>query len=403
MHAMIDDLEQSHRETSTPPIGDELRAHVLGLTSTLRADLDQLAGARADATVTDALREVGREIVAAASRAQLAALVRSAEGFCDLALGAQEAPATIDGLLHAVGLIERVLDGCLEGLDQTLLARLCHTVSARELRLGDDEDPDAIDLALDAAPDAAAPATWERDGHGAAARSAQEQELLDAFAAEALDALDQCEDLVLRAELEPADRGRLDDVAADLRTIRDAGAAVGVHDLDAPASGATVDALLECIDAARQCIEDAWADSDAATVDPAALLPFDELFLRLRRAARDVARRHGCLIELETQGGEVRLTAALADRIYEPVAQMVADAAAHAAADARRTLRLRAERDRGLLSLAVDPVTGDEALGAGDRPEALYWIDARRAATDDEVARLVYRPGSVNVVQVITG
>jgi hypothetical protein len=389
-------------EHSAAHTGDAVRERVLALTSTLRSELDQLAGRR-DATAVDRLRGVGGAIVAAGARAQLAPLVHSAEGFCNLARGTWESTAAIDGLLHAVGLIERVLDGCLAGMDAEHLGRLCG--AAREVGLDDDAD-DALDLTRDAAPRAGAAEPGDVDRPAPPpARDVHEQELFDAFAAEALDILDQCEDQVLRCELDPHAAHRLDDVGADLATVRDAAAAVGLRDLDPPVDAGAVDALLDCIDVTRQRIEEAWADSDAAGVDPSALLPVDELFLRLRRTARDVAHRHGGLIALDPHGGALRITAALADRVYEPFARMIADAASHVVPGGLRALRLRVERDDRMLALIIDEHSGDpDGAGAdAERPEALYWIDARRSASDDEAARLVYRPGSVNVVQVITG
>jgi hypothetical protein len=228
--------------------------------------------------------------------------------------------------------------------------------------------------------------------------------LFDAFAAEALDVLDQCEDRVLLSELDGRDANLLADVAADLATICDAGAAVGLDDVERPPHAATAEALLESIDATRERIASAWADCAASAVDPIMQLPLDELFLRLRRTARDVARRHGGLVAFDTSGGELRISAALADRIFEPLAQLIADAASQVGADSVGTLRVRAELDARLLALAIEAAdAGGDAPGDAERHEALQWIDARRPPTDDETARLVYKPGFVNVVQIITG
>lgn len=406
MHALSDTLGPGSCTGAQARAADALRDHMLGLTSALRVGLDRLAGQRGDAAALAALRGAGRAIVAAGARAELAAVVRCAEGFCDLAVdpGVPESATTVDRLLAAVGRIEQVLDGCLAGIDGERLGRLCDGVAAREL--GIDADDDAIALA--AAPGGGARASWEVDLRPgpAAARPPHEQELVDAFVAEALDVLDECESQLLRCELEPAGAAAvLAAVGADLETIADAGAAVGVTDLDAPSSSSDVDALLEGIDAMRRGIEAAWTDSGAAAVDPQTSLPLDELFLRLRRVARDVAHRAGGLIAFDTHGGELRISAALADRVYEPLAQMIGDAAAHGAPGTRRTLRLRAEGGGGMLSLAVADSAREHAGVPADaeQAEALHWIDARQPASDDETARLVYRHASVNVVQIITG
>jgi hypothetical protein len=408
MHAGSDMLDGSADPGGEVRRSADLRTRVLTLTSALRGGLDRLAGQPGDDAAIETLRSVGREIADAGADAQLAPLASAADGFCGLAAEPADAgrpPLAGDRLLHAVGLIEQVLDGCLEGMNAEQLARLCHAIAGRELGLAD-EDDDAIDLAFDAAPGAPVPPHRLRDTPPAppgATRPPHEQELFDAFAAEALDALDQCEDRVLLFELAPPGADRFADIAAELATVCDAGAAVGLEGLAAPTAGNDADAVLECIDAVRERIEAAWADCAAAAVDPAMLLPLDELFLRLRRNARDVARRHGGRLAIETRGGDLRITAALADRIYEPLAQVIAEAAAYVGPDAIPTLRVRAERDAHMLALAID-MAGDAAHPAeAEARETLQWIDARRPASDDETTRLVYKPGFVNVVQIVTG
>lgn len=363
--------------------GDGVRGRVLALTSALRLDLQR--GAAVDAgEVTTALQQAGSALVDEGARAQLGPLVRAAHGLRELA-GA----SGVDALLHAVGVVEQVLDGCLEGMDPDQLERLCRPSAAREVGLDLDGDEPAP-------PPVAAPAWQDRPApaRASAAPPSAEDELFDAFVAEALDALDRCEDALLREEWAPSADG-VAAARAELATIADAAAAVGVHDLDC--KGDTPGALLEALDAARQQLESAWADSPAAAIDPSALLPLDELFLRLRRAARDVAQQHGARLALTTHGGALRITAALAGRIYEPLARLVADAAAAEADAGGAALRLRAERDERMLTVVVD--AGDDGAAL---PEAMHWIDARRPASDDESARLSYRAGFVNVVQVVT-
>jgi hypothetical protein len=155
MHASGDMLDGSS-DFSSAVRETDLRERVLALTSALRTGLDRIAGQHGDEAAMDAVRGVGRQLVAAGAGAGLAPLVRAADGFCGLASGAGvpwTSTTSIDALLHAVGLIEQVLDGCLEGMDADRLGRLCHAVTGRELGLDDAEDDDAIDLALDAAPD----------------------------------------------------------------------------------------------------------------------------------------------------------------------------------------------------------------------------------------------------------
>jgi hypothetical protein len=351
---------------------------VLALTSEVRAALDD------DAPVgVDTLAALVGRLIDAGERAGLPPLARSAHGLGDLARAAADATA----LRRAVGLVEQVLDGCRSGADAGLLERLSGAASGREIGLEHDDDDEW-------APAGAAAVAPPRR---AASAPGGEPTLIAAFAVEALESLDRCEDCVLRYELEPGD-DTLGEVRAELTTIADAAAAVGIDDTTTTA-GLDVDTLLEAIDALRERIETAWAAADAGPVDAAATLALEELFLRLRRVGRDVARRQGGLLALDTHGGENRITIGLAGRIFDPLAQMIADAAARVAPDALESLRIRAERDPQSLSLTIEPPGA--AAGDHEESEALHWIDARRPASETEVDRLRYRPGAVNVVQVM--
>jgi hypothetical protein len=355
------------------------RAQILALTSAARHALDQ----RAAGAAPDGVGAAITALVTASAGSGLSFLERSCAALqCAANVGATAG----DGLQRALGVVERVLDGSLSGMDPDRLERLCHGDGARELGIGAD---DAVCTATGSGAD------QQAVGGAVPARPADEQAVFDAFALEALDALDRCEDALLASELD----GRATSVADDIATLCDAAAAVGVV-LDPPAPAEATDALLAWIDLARESIELAWGDAPAAAVDPAALLPFDELVLRLRRVARDVARDHGMLIGLDADGGEVRISAAVADRIYEPLAQLVRQAAAHGSADPSRPLRLRIEQDGSRLSVTLHQTGADDD---GDRPETLHWIDARDDAATSAAERLAYRPDCLNIVQIVTG
>ncbi|MGH7788490.1 MAG: hypothetical protein ACRERC_16590, partial [Candidatus Binatia bacterium] len=119
--------------------GEGVRDRVLVLTSALRLDLQRGTPAEAGDVVT-ALQQAGSALVDEGARAQLGPLVRAAHGLRELA-----GTAGVDALLHAVGVVEQVLDGCLEGMDPDQLERLCRPSAGREvgLDLDDDEDPPA--------------------------------------------------------------------------------------------------------------------------------------------------------------------------------------------------------------------------------------------------------------------
>lgn len=381
MHSTVDSCEAM-------PVAERsaLRDRVLALTSALRQEVERAAGA-APAGVA----ELSADLVAQAARAGLAPLLRCAEAVRGLGQRTRGEAASADGWGHALGVVEQVLDGCLAGVAAERLELLCRAVSGRELGVDEaDESGGAWEAAAESVTSAAA-----------ATATAVTPELFDAFAAEALDGLDDCEDQVLRGESAGGGGAAavLDAVGEALVTITDAGAAVGLTELPVPPDDADADALLECIDAVRQRIDAACTGVGAPAADPAAEIALDELFLRLRRTVRDTARRHGGRVVLTVRGGELRLTVGLADRIYEPLAQLIAEAAAHRAR--APALALAAERAPGLLVLTL--AGGDDADGGAEGAEALHWIDARRPADEYDLARLAYRPDCVNVVQIITG
>src|SRR5438552_13854640 len=109
MRAIIDRCDELASETARER-ADGVRNRVLECTSALRTAIDQ----HGNPAARDRLRGFGGAIAAAGADAELAPLVRCADQFCQLAAGEWASTAMVDGLLQAVGRIERVLDGCLE-------------------------------------------------------------------------------------------------------------------------------------------------------------------------------------------------------------------------------------------------------------------------------------------------
>ena len=263
---------------------------------------------------------------------------------------------------RAVGLVEQVLDGCRAGAPASALERLIGVTSGREIGLDHDDDW----VPAPAAPTPPRRPSSPEDG----------QTLVAAFAAEALEALDQCEDRVLTHELSPDD-GDLGEVCADLATIADAAAAVDV-DVRVGA-GPDVDALLDEIDVLRERIESAWAGADAVPVDAT-----DDAAARGAVPAPAARRaRRGAPAGRAARARRARrravITVGLAGRIFDPLAQMIADAAELVTPGTIETLRLHAERDAKSLRVHHRAVRCRQAADP-DESEALHWIDARRPA-----------------------
>jgi hypothetical protein len=234
---------------------------------------------------------------------------------------------------------------------------------------------------------------------------------VDAFVDDALDELDRCEDLLLRAELEGATREGLEALMVELAALVDGGEKLGIAGLDAahfgtrleqfgsePALGGMIERMLRCVDDVRLAVEICHEERGGAAATSS--IPLSEFLKRLRRGCRDRAREAGRRIQVEVEfDGMARVSLAAAQNFYELLLAFAGEAVAatleHCADDVPQ-LRMRAgiENDRVQLEIEDDAV--DQAVAG----ETVQSLDARTAAA----ARLPlhpYRRGYVNVVQVL--
>jgi len=163
----------------------------------------------------------------------------------------------------------------------------------------------------------------------------------------------------------------------------------------------------------------------------AELVTLERVFRRLRRPVREAAREEDKLVDLDLTGEDVLVAIDVAERIYDPLLHMVRDAIARAieapperesrGLPAVGVIAVRAERDGGHLLISIEDdgaaaedeasvdddfaeeggAEGEEPLAAPSKPEAYHWIDASEPSSREELERLVYRPGFLNVLQVL--
>jgi len=232
----------------------------------------------------------------------------------------------------------------------------------------------------------------------------------ESFADDALDELDRCEDLLLRAELEGATREGIEALMVELAAVVDGGEILGVAGLDsgrfgkrldqvgAEASvGGMIEKMLRCVDEVRLSLEIFTEDRGTGM----ASIPLAEFLKRLRRGCRDRAHAAGGLIQVELDAdGMARVDLAVAQNFYDALlgfaAQAVMSSFEHRNADEVPVLRIRAGIDEERVQFEFEDEAVDEMVAG----ETVQSLDGRTA----EGGRLPlhpYRRGYVNVVQVL--
>lgn len=435
---------------------DDRSEAVLLHSSALRESAAALEASPGDARRLDEIVGAGRGLVAALRHHDLELLSDGGDALEKMAilgrsLGRTDPAAATEvfgGLIGAVGVLEQSLDALLAGATADRLEaygealldsfppRWRAHIDPREAGL--DGDAGENDVVAPVAPGGAG---------GALAPEVDPTEL--AFLSETLEALARCEERCL--EPEPDARQA---IASDLQALEEPLAAVGLTRAaaflrearalldaapdDAGARSAPADFVLATIDAVRRQAAEACglARFTAAAQDLAGAAehlrgtgepvpapddagePLGRLLRRLRPPLRAAARRAGCDAEIEIVATPLRLEPRLAGRLLEALSCLVTSGFAGAGAVCRpgslRFFRLRVEPwESGPLVLVVDDDEagaqtaadglddGDPAEGAAAKPEALHWIDATRPTSAADGERLVYRWGSLNVVEAV--
>ncbi|MBL8217683.1 MAG: chemotaxis protein CheA [Bryobacterales bacterium] len=141
------------------------------------------------------------------------------------------------------------------------------------------------------------------------------------------------------------------------------------------------------------------------------MIPIGQLFQRTARVVRDLARKAGKIVELETSGEDTELDKSIAEELSDPLMHMVRNAVDHgvegpeerqrAGKDPTARLRLAAYHQAGMIVVEV----ADDGRGL-DRTKILKKarergvVDANAHLSDSDVANLIFEPGFSTAEQV---
>lgn len=327
---------------------DFLREEVLRLTSDLRLSLERLHHEPKDAGALARARRAGKALAETGAQARLRSLMRCGKAYEDV-LAANVALLETDvarqafaGLQGAVGLVEQVLDWCIEGVDEPRQERICRavveSVSKAAARPPRQPEPEADEVEVEPEPPAAAPAA-EASAEAASAvptLNEFEREMTQVFAAEATERLARCEELLLQLEPDPGNADLLQQVLREFHTLKGSAAAAGLKAVteqlhtgesvvDAVARGAKVldggklvDLLLKVVDAVKVKLRQG-TPSAAATSD---------LNLEIARVLEPTARATGArsagVATPEVDTGVVRVESGRLTALMQEVGELVA-------------------------------------------------------------------------------
>jgi two-component system chemotaxis sensor kinase CheA len=133
-----------------------------------------------------------------------------------------------------------------------------------------------------------------------------------------------------------------------------------------------------------RAIERGFAELEERIVD-LRLVPLDQTFVRARRLVLATAAELGREVELEAEGGEVRLDKAIADRIAEPLAHLLRNAVSHGVEPP--AVREAAGKPRaGRVRLRAEPFGNRVRITVADDGPGIDTRAVRRAARERGIA-----------------
>lgn len=133
-----------------------------------------------------------------------------------------------------------------------------------------------------------------------------------------------------------------------------------------------------------RAIERGFAELEERIVD-LRLVPLDQTFVRARRLVLATAAELGRDVELEAEGGEVRLDKAIADRIAEPLSHLLRNAVSHGVEPPE--VREAAGKPRaGRVRLRAEPFGNRVRITVADDGPGIDTRAVRRAARERGIA-----------------
>jgi len=199
--------------------------------------------------------------------------------------------------------------------------------------------------------------------------------------------------------------GRSRNIRVDLRRldalVNGVGELVIVRDRMRRLSAAAQPELAETIDQAARLIGELQDE-----IMRARMAPVWQVFDRFPRLVRDAARALGKKVDFVIEGKEIELDRSMLDEIGDPLVHLLRNSLDHgieSPAERRAagkpetgTLRLSAARERSRIVIRVDDdgrgIQREKVL-AKAMSAGLVTIDEARAMSNDDVARLITRPG----------
>jgi two-component system chemotaxis sensor kinase CheA len=134
------------------------------------------------------------------------------------------------------------------------------------------------------------------------------------------------------------------------------------------------------------------------------MVPIGQLFQKMDRLIRDLSRKQGKRIELETQGRDIEMDRNMVEELGDPLMHMVRNAADHGIESpeereaggkpAVARIRLRAQHQAGQILITVsDDGRGISRQRVLEKAVRMGLLEPTAVLSDDEVFHLIFEPG----------
>jgi len=134
------------------------------------------------------------------------------------------------------------------------------------------------------------------------------------------------------------------------------------------------------------------------------MVPIGQLFQKMERLIRDLSRKQGKRIELETHGRDIEMDRNMVEELGDPLMHMVRNAADHGIESAKEReasgkpavakVRLRAQHQAGQILITVsDDGRGMSRQRIFDKAVRMGLVESTAVLSDDEVFHLIFEPG----------
>ena len=134
------------------------------------------------------------------------------------------------------------------------------------------------------------------------------------------------------------------------------------------------------------------------------MVPIGQLFQKMDRLIRDLSRKQGKRIELETQGRDIEMDRNMVEELGDPLMHMVRNAADHGIESAKEReasgkpavakIQLRAQHQAGQILITVsDDGRGISRQRIFDKAVRMGLVESTAVLSDDEVFHLIFEPG----------